>query len=1456
MKNMNKISAIILLLSASLSSYAQQWIDVTDQHIINPRYDNNDVARGWQGTALGAVNAVENAEHYNKNYDTWQELSGLRAGKYRVSLNAFYRCGNAGNDYNVFTSNNYQDQQFARFYAHSAKGYFDTPIPFASSERKEQSLGGNASLLNDWTYIPNNMEAAHYWFEAGCYLNQVECEVDNDGLLTIGFKKEQTVYEDWTCIDNWKLEYWGEFVEVSNITLSSSAIDLVQSETADLVASVYPSSATFRNVTWESSRPSVATVDNTGHITALSVGITYIYARAKDDSGKYAVCRVNVKRDEPTSENLVINEIMAANIDVYLDPSFNYGCWVEVYNPTDRSVTLGGLYVSDDPNHLTKNQLIGNYGTLEPHGFAILNFDHHEVWKLPSYKQIDDKLDADGGVIILSDGKNIFAQQEYPPAISRTSYARLTDGGSIWGTTYLPSPGTSNQLNGGFADRQLEAPVVDKNGQRFQGIMQICVNIPQGATLRYTTDGTCPTMENGQTSTTRLFNVDETVCYRFRLFQDGYLPSTVITRSYIRMDNNYPFNIISVVTDEKNLYSTEYGVFKQGPNGRPGNGQSVNCNWNMDWDRPVSFEYITTDNEYLVSQECDLSICGGWTRASNPKSFKLKATKIYDFKNFFAAQLFEEKPYIKNKTLQIRNGGNDGTCRIKDASIQQVIAKSGINVDHQAWEPVHVFINGSHYAVLNMREPNNKHHAYANYGIDTDEMDQFEISPDSGYVQMEGTKESFDRLVKLSENAADAETYKQINTMLDVDEYINYMAIQLYLGNWDWPQNNVKGFRDVNDGKYHFVLFDLDGSFNLNAYSSFSTFFNKENYTFDRLYGYDYSQNKSIDGVRHQKNNDFVTLFRNMLQNETFRKHFIDSFCIVGGSVFQPNKVEEIVTAAATRLSAGGFVNPWNTANNVIYNLQNRNDAATQSIYYDSRLNPYWTDRQQVKLSTNIPDAKISINDIEVPYSEFDGYLYSPITLKAQTPAGYQFLGWKSSDATTIKKTIFTNGSSWEYYDAASLDNVNWKSSSYNANTWKTGDTPIGYGKNQNTEVENKNQLCYYFRKSFDINETPSAADTYLLDYTIDDGMIIYVNGVEAGRYNMRDGESGYNVTASTYAVDNPDQRQMSLSGSLFKKGKNVIAVEVHNHSTGSTDILWDAALSSYTVQENGTNFISTESEFIMPDMGSQNLIAVFEKKSDFDLAEEGITPIRINEISAANSIYMNDYFKKNDWIELYNTTDDDIDIKGMYISDNKTKPQKYQVPSDDVNLNTIIPARGYKVIWCDKLDNIGSDIHTSFKLASEGGDVVITTDEYADTLSYTNHLGIQTFGRYPDGNNDTYVMNIPTIGKANQIGSCDILYVKPVEEPEEPNAIRSYTKEGGITIAYVDGVINVKSEDAAIRSVNIYNASGVKMEATQFINPGQQFTSIYVATLPKGIYIAKATTQTGDECHIKFFIR
>ena len=1458
---MKRILTTLFIAIATLTSYATpEWLDVTDKYVTNPRFDNNDIKTGWSGTAFTANNPFENAEHFGKNYDTYQTIKGLQPGKYRLSLNAFYRMGDAENDYALYKAGNYKSYQHALLYAKSSTAEKSVAITPASSAALEEPLGGQTYPVSDggwwWSsyyYLPDDMEAAHYWFEAGKYKNTLECEVGEDGTLTIGIKKNETIDNDWTCLDNWKLEYWGEPTLVTNINLSETTIELVPTEKKTLSFSFLPEDATHKDVTWVSSNTKVATVNlNTGEITAVAVGTCNITARTKDTSGVTASCQVNVVQNPATASSLIINEIMSANVDVYLDPSFNYGSWVELYNPTNKSVSLGGLYVTDDPQNLKKHQLTEKYGALPAKGFALLNFDHHEIYTTLSYRQIPYELNCDGGVIIISDGNKILAQQEYPEAISRTSYARTMDGGEEWGVTGIPSPGASNQDNDGWATTQLAAPIVDKDGQRFSGTLRVSVNIPQGATLRYTTDGTAPTLTNGEISKTGLFDVSYTTCYRFRLFQEGYLPSRVVTRSYIYDGGEYYFPIISIVTDIDNIYDNDRGLFQSGPYGRPGNGQTGKCNWNMDWDRPVSFEYITDKNEYLVSQECNMSMCGGWSRAWNPHSFKLKAKKYYDFENTFQAQFFDEKPYLKNKTLQIRNGGNDNNNRIKDAALQQIVARSGMDVDYQAWQPVHVFFNGSHYAVLNMREPNNKHYAYANYGIDTDEMDQFEICPDSGYIQMKGTDEAFLRLVELSENASDEATYEEICQLMDIDEYINYMAVEFYIGNWDWPQNNVKGFRDVNDGKFRFVLYDLDGAFSTST--PFKTFFDKEKYTFDTLHGYDYSTNKSIEGKRLTKEIKFVTLFKNMLKNDTFRKKFIDTFCIMGGSVYQPSKVSAIINEMREYLSQGWWVSPDGTANDLINKISSTyNNSLTSNLKGTKDMKLTSVIRQVANLSVNVPNAKIRINDIEVPYSEFNGYLFAPITLKAEAPAGYRFKGWMNDGGSTSKQ-IFGTGGSWKYYDQGSLDGKKWTSTSYTTTNWGSGNAPIGYGKDQKTETAH-NLSCYYFRKTFVLANDPQANDEFVLDFTIDDGMIVYVNGTEAGRYNMPAGNASFGTWASSYAPNNPDTGTLTLSASLFQKGTNVIAVEVHNNSETSTDILWDASLSQVSKTIVEEEFASTDAEFELPTTGALKYVAVFEEIPADELAEEGITPVRINEVSAANSMYVNDYFKKDDWIELYNTTDKPIDIKGMYISDKIDNTKKYQVPADDVNLNTVIPAYGYKVIWCQQRDNIGSDIHASFKLASEGGDVVITTATYADTLHYDTHTGVQTFGRYPDGSNDTYVMNHPTIAKANQISSYDTLYVKPID-PNPEDAIRTYTKEGGISIAYVGGSVNVKSEDSPIRSVQLYNTSGMLMGNVQRTRSSERFVSLFTANLPKGVYIITATTEEGDECRIKFFVR
>ena len=334
----------------------------------------------------------------------------------------------------------------------------------------------------------------------------------------------------------------------------------------------------------------------------------------------------------------------------------------------------------------------------------------------------------------------------------------------------------------------------------------------------------------------------------------------------------------------------------------------------------------------------------------------------------------------------------------------------------------------------------------------------------------------------------------------------------------------------------------------------------------------------------------------------------------------------------------------------------------------------------------------------------------------------------------------------------------------------------MGYGKTQTTELA-KYLQTYYFRKSVTLDQVPTSVT---MDYVIDDAFIIYVNGKEAGRYNLPNSGVTYNTNASTYAINNPNSGTMTLDASLFRKGSNVIAVEVHNFlNPSSTDILWQAAISITT--EGSEAYLSTDREYTLPTSGSINLTAVWEQYPDeIDQRINRATPIRINEVSAGNTMSVNDLFKKADWVELYNTTDTDLDVTGLYISDKNDNPTKYQITGGE-NINTIIPAKGYLVIWCDnKVAEAVSQLHANFKLGNKVVEnpydqlVMISSSEefvannqdyfdaheimkeFTDTLFYGQHGGEQTVGRYPDGSMTYYVLDHPTPAASNMVEVTD----------------------------------------------------------------------------------------------------
>ena len=1065
--------------------------------------------------------------------------------------------------------------------------------------------------------------------------------------------------------------------------------------------------------------------------------------------GKFYDCGMSIVEDAydegdigvDIPASLIATEVNVANIDQTIDHSWNYGGWVEVYNKSDKRISLRYLYISDDANDL-KKFILPDVGVVEPHGYRCIFFDHNAAdgqYGDQATKQVPFKLSTEGGQIFLSeDGRTPFLTISYPQAIARCSWAKKDLSGDEWGYNGDPTPEAANNEST-FADFRMNAPEVDTDSRLFTNPFDVRVTIPTGATLRYTTDGTTPTLQNGTESQEGLFHISETTSLRLRLFQNGYLPSQVITRTYIYQDNDYYLPIIAITTNPDNLYDNTIGVYIDGTNGVSGRNHGKS-NINMDWERPVNFEYITPDGKMVINQEAEFVISGGWSRHYAPSSFKLKATKIYEGTTSFDYPFFRYKPYNKYKQLQIRNGGNDNNShehgRVRDAITQQILISNGFYIDAQDYQPVHVFFNGEYVAQLNLREPNNRYNGTANYGYDDDEMDAFEYS--NGYFQMAGTKDAFNEWLSLSRRATDDVAYEELRQLVDMDEVINFFAGISYIGCSDWicNHNNVKGYRTLPDGKFHLVLHDQD---------------------------WGWSNSNGVSLINNNNSNELLQIYNNMKRNPQFQRQFVNAYCLLGGSIFTPERCYSIADSICRLVEPALAIEgkqPWTSYNEQIGNMTN--NQSRQARINALRDSYQLGSGMKVKFQANIPQASFMLDNLSVPGNAFDGTLFAPVTLTATAPAGYEFKGWASM--TGGQQRVFPSKDTWTYYDQGPLESDEWKTAGYNASNWKQGNAPLGYytggARDYQTTLDygpdaSKKYITYYFRKEFNLSDSPAEDDKFTLHYIADDGFVVYVNGVEAYRYLMPDGEIQYSTYATTYANGNPDTGSFSIAPSFFRKGRNVIAVEVHNNVPGSTDIYWEAYLErSYDTP----TIINKENQITLSEDVDASYTAMFEPIIDQQrYSATGASPVRINEVSANNGIYVNEYAKRDDWIELYNTTDVDIDIAGMYLSDDVVNPTKYQITGND-GISTIVPAHGTKVIWASKREQ-KSQLHAPFKLENTDGGVVIIQAEdgtWADALCYDLQGSQQSYGRYPDGGNSTFLMNIPTIEKSNILSTYD----------------------------------------------------------------------------------------------------
>jgi len=386
--------------------------------------------------------------------------------------------------------------------------------------------------------------------------------------------------------------------------------------------------------------------------------------------------------------------------------------------------------------------------------------------------------------------------------------------------------------------------------------------------------------------------------------------SDVQTGSYFvayKMTEWYSVPVISLVTNPEHFYGEETGIYTNyDEKGR-------------EWERPAHFEYFLPEGTREISMNVGVRINGAYSRRFEMKSLRIYARSEYDTQksfeyDFFSAGLIpavekngEQKNIEKFKRLVLRGGGNESDAWevtfFRDILTQSLMV--GTSLDVQAYQPAVVFLNGEFYGILNIRERMDDRYLAAHYNcaeedvaiygfkynkdadgkviLPKDGEDVFRVEMEEGPEEEAAFFEEAYDFVTLND-MSDPAMYAKAQEYFDIENFIDYLCVEMYCGNTDWPHNNCEAWRYTGetseeyglDGKIRWLLFDTDFGFG--------------------LYGHSVEEQVIASMVADQRGEqpyrDVLTcLFRAFLENEGFKTQFKDRFLELLNTNFRATNV-------------------------------------------------------------------------------------------------------------------------------------------------------------------------------------------------------------------------------------------------------------------------------------------------------------------------------------------------------------------------------------------------------------------------------------------------------------------------------------------------------------------------------------------------------------------------------------
>jgi len=973
------------------------------------------------------------------------------------------------------------------------------------------------------------------------------------------------------------------------------------------------------------------------------------------------------------SSDIVINEFLASNQTVVSDPDFEeYSDWVELYNTTSSDIDLSGYYLTDNLDEPWRWQVPP--GTVIPgNGFLLLWADGrdtglHMNFKLDKAAEQLGLYTPDGAAV---DTLSFGAQRD------DMSYGRLGDDATSWSFFSPPSPGAVNSAQDGVA--LTPTPLFSITGGFYEGTAVLRFDNAEQIDIYYSLDGMPP--DDSAILYQAPITLDATVAVRAIGYLGGLAPSDVVTHTYF-IDEPVHLPFISIVTDPDNFFSDERGIYVTGTNGTGGYCDSAIRNLKQDWERPVNVELYETDGTLGFNQRAGVKIFGGCSRHRFPqKSLALFARQIYG-KGSFRYQLFPDKDIDRFESFILRSSADDQVHTMFRDALSQMVLVEHMDADYQAYRPAVVFLNGQYWGIHNIREKVNEHYVAGNFHVDADDVNLLERN---GSV-VSGTDAGYDAMVDYanSHDLADPDHYEVVRAQIDISQYIDYQIGHIYLAERDWPGNNIKFWR-ASSGPYarwRWVNFDMDQCFTTGWISE------------------DMIDKTTTTLGSGWPNPEWSTrLFRNLLENEGFRNEFVQRYAYHMNTTFHPDRILELIDRLQQRLSPeiprhitrwGGQKDPdaletWQspTFNSVARWEQNVDRMRLFAVERPAPTTRHFLNHfglsgtSEVSLNLQVPDsAVLRINGKRLA-DGFQGVYFNdtPITVRVTPRWGHSFSHWEARSTTPSSENLIATGSIWKYSDTGMNLGYEWTARQYDDTAWPSGPAQLGYGDDDEATVvgygpdASNKHITTYFRTSFELTDV-ARFHSLTMSLLVDDGAVAYLNGQEIARVNMPSGRFQYTTPALQTIADEDAFTDFEVSPDHLRSGTNVLAVEVHQASSSSSDISFDCSLSgeTATVAQTEQRIETPEIEVVLA--GDMQLTAFCEPDTAA-IAD----PVIITEINASSAPEAD----SEDWIELYNRTDTAVDLTGWQFSDGDG--QAYTFPA-----NTILWPDSYLVLCRDRI--------------------------------------------------------------------------------------------------------------------------------------------------------------------------